>query len=502
MSKMRRIMFVILIPVACAAGLVVLYSLFHLYHMQQFMDWDQFAYLGNISNALRGGYVVCNPHHLHFEFTGRAFHHFLADHAGITDLVFTLRLRSLAAAGIGLFFLFLFLRETTGRLSWALLGTLAAGFTHGYLSYATKIDTGIFPVAAFCLILWVFGRLCAARRGSLALAFGMGLSLALGVLMHQFIGFACVLLALTLLLPAFLFKERNYFLPAVMPEAPVRIEAIEARLDKRWQAFFIVCLTGVVLIVAAYFYAGKTYYNLSEGEHGTPAVSHGVWRNETFQKWLLTYETANKEEYHWGTGLSQFYPFYPWRGFTDAFLSQKEPVHYSKETKFAYNLARFDDPAALVENIFAVFTALTLLGSMIFSPALWRRYRRLYVFLVLCLPVYLVFFTYWEPFYYEFWILPSVILIVLFILLLNLWGEKLAVIFKRPGHLPFLTAGAVFLFVLAAHNIVYYQVPFSKKMVWAGYKVMEERNPKLHALIKAESFYKHPGDVYRDVQKK
>jgi hypothetical protein len=505
MSQPLRFLVVLLIPVLCAAGVALVYTLFHLYHLQQFMDWDQFAYIGNIENNLRGGYVVCNPHHLHFEFTGRLFHDFMRTNFGqygFTDLIFNLRLRSLAAAGLGLFFLFLFLKETTGRITWALLGTLAVGFTHGYLSYADKIDTGIFPAAAFCLILWVFGRLCRARRGSLWLALALGVSLAIGVLMHQFIGFACVLAGLVLALPAFLFRERRWFSAAVIPDAPPLPAAIETRWNRRWLAFFIVCLTGVALIVAAYFYVGKTYYNLSDGEKGTPAASHGMWRHTTLQKWLFTYETADKVTYHWGTGLSNFYPFYPWRGFTDAFLSHKKVIHYSKDTKFAYNLADMTDPATLVENVFAVFTALTLLGLLVFLPALARRYGRTFVLLLLCLPVYLVFFTYWEPHYYEFWILPALILTVLCVLLLNLWGEKLAALLGRVGRFPFLAAFTVFLFLLAGHNILYYQVPFSRTMIWAGREVMHDRNPKRYALIEAAPYFKHPGNVYAEITKK
>jgi hypothetical protein len=503
MSRHLRFILVVLIPVLCAAGLALAYTLFHLHYLQQFIDWDQFAYIGNIENNLRGGYVICNPHHLHFEFTGRLFHDFIRTtfgRYGFTDIIFNLRLRSLVAAGLGLFFLFLFLKEATGRLTWALLGTLAAGFTHGYLSYADKIDTGIFPAAAFCLILWVFGRLCRARRGALFLALGAGLSLAVGVLMHQFLGFACVLVVLVLALPGFLFRPGDGGAPAVILDTPPPRSAIDARWKKRWPVFFIVCLTGIVLITAAYFYVGKTYYNLSDGKKGTPARSHGMWRDATLQKWLFTYETANKETYHWGTGLSHFYPFYPWRGFTDAFLAQKKPVHYSRETKFAYHLADPADPTALTENILAVFTGLTLLGLVIFLPALWRRYGRIFVLLLGCLPVYLVFFTYWEPFYYEFWILPALILIVHAVLLFNLWGEKLAAVLGRIGRLPLSAAFAVFLFFLTAHNIVYYQVPFSRTMIWAGRDVMRNRKPWLYNLIEAAPYYKHPGDVYRDVR--
>ena len=505
MSGPLRFILVVLIPVACAALVAILYSLFHLRHLQQFMDWDQFAYIGNIESNLRGGYVVCNPHHLHFEFTGRLFHDFMRaafGQYGFTDLIFNLRLRSLVAAGLGLFFLFLFLKEATGRLPWALAGTLAVGFTHGYLSYADKIDTGIFPAAAFCLILWVFGRLCRARRGSLFLAFVLGVSLAVGVLMHQFIGFACILVGLVLALPAFLFRRGEWSAPAEIPERPALESAIDRRWRRRWTVFFIVCLTGVVLIVAAYFYVGKTYYNLADGDQGTPARSHGMWRHATLQKWLFTYETADKDTYRWGTGLSNFYPFYPWRGFTDAFLSHKKVVHYSKDVKFAYHVGDITDPAALTENMLAVFTALTLLGLLIFLPALWRRYGRVFVLLLLCLPVYLVFFTYWEPHYYEFWILPSIILIVLCVLLFNLWGEKLALLAGRIGRLPFLAAFAVFLLFMGAHNVRYYQAPFSRTMIWAGREVMRNRRPQRYSMIEAAPYFRHPGDVYRELRPK
>ena len=124
-----------LLPYFTALVVAVLYGLFHLHYMQQFLDYDMIVYVNNIQGALRPNRLaMMNPHHLHFETTGVWLHRWVTEdlaHLGLTNLAFIERLRALFFACLGIYFYVLFMRNTTGRLIWGVIAADIIGMRHG-----------------------------------------------------------------------------------------------------------------------------------------------------------------------------------------------------------------------------------------------------------------------------------------------------------------------------------------------------------------------------------
>ena len=491
----RRELWKILLPPITALVMAFLYFLFHLHFMSLFLDYDQIVYFKNIGYSIDWGYVpMYNPHHLHFEWGGKFFHEFMVKYlgdVGFTDLFFNLRLRSLVASCTGLFFFVLFLRNITEKLTWGILGGLLLAFSHGYLHYAVKVDTGVFPAAFFPVILWIVERMEKAKRGLVPLSLLGGGILGLSVILHQYLAVACAAACLCLFLPGFLFRNNFRFRPfAVIPA--VKRPQIDNKPAKRIIAVGLTAVLACAVVAAAYFYTGKTFYNLSFDEP-TPEESFGRWRDTTFQIWLFAYQTADQ----WGHGLKNFDPRMPVRGLTDSFLSQKSGTRYNRNSEFAYDV---DDPGseqAFVDNQLAFFTLLSLAGTLFFLPGLLRRYRRSMVFLILCSVVYFVFFTYWEPFYFEFWLVPNILVISLGVLLVNFAGEKLSVLSTRIGRLPSYVYILFLVILFSCHNMLYYVVPYSRTRYMEG--VVNLHEPEVYTQCFSRSVYRYPDDIYRTV---
>ncbi len=434
--------------------------------MQKYIDWDQYAYAGNVRLALvPGNTALMNPHHLHFELGGKLFQNLMLDlfgKSGFTDLAFNLRLRSLLAACIGIFFCVLFLANATKRLLWGVIGGLLVGFLHGYLQYATKIDTGIFPAASVIPLFWAYGKMQGARSMLVAKSLLCGFLAFVCVMMHEHSVFAFAILSLCQLVPAAALVRRSTA-PFAMGKT-IDVPLVDSRTSNRLKAWMTFSLSGAVLIVAAYFYAGETHYNL-RFDPGEQRESRGIWASSTFQRWLVSYATTDM----WGHGIEHFDPRAPIRGFTDACLSQdpKWPK-YNANYEFAYDMKNASSPETFSNDLLALLTLFTIAGAVALVPWLLRRYGRVYIALVASLAVYAVFFTYWEPFYFEFWIVPAVLVAILFVLVFAFMAEKLAAVLRGFGRIPFYALALFVFFVFATHNMKNYVIPYSASRYTQG----------------------------------
>lgn len=475
----------------------LLYFLVHMHYMQQFLDSDQGVYINNIKRAIiPGNLPLYNPHHLHFEVGGKLFQQFMVDNfgdAGFTELTFNMRLRSLLAACFGLFFVVLFLKDTTGKLLWGILGGLLVGVCHGYLQYATKVDTSIFPTALFPAILWITGRLVTAKKWIILPAFLCGLFIFAGMMGHQYIAFLAVALGISLLAPGFIFKKLHIYKIFYIIRKKT-VPKVDKSPGKRTLALAVIVLTSLITVVSAYFYAGKTEYNL-QFDTPTPAKSHGIWRGILFQEWLFAYATADV----WGKGIEKFNPLRPFRGYTDGFLSQPPDVHkYNFNKTFKYNTPEPLAPESFVHNQLAYYTLFVLAGMILLAPFLLRRYKRIYLILLISLVFYLVFFTYWEPHYYEFWLIPSLLMVLSGILILNYLGEQLSKLIKSRMQTPFYLYALILLITFGGHNLLNYIVPYSRVIrTWGVYRYL--RNPWNNPLHYSLKVYKNPRNVYKTV---
>jgi len=485
-------------PYITALLLALLYFVFQFHHIQRFLDYDQIVYANNILAALKPGRIpMFNPHHLHMEIGGKWFHQFIISffkRSGFTDAVFNNRLRSLLAAAIGIFFATIYLKEITKNLCWGIIGGVCIGFCHGYLWYATKIDTAIFPAAGTILILWILLKIEKTKKRSLFLAIPAGIFLFSGVMFHQYMGIACIVSVFALVIPPWFFPDLQIGQSFTVKSIKKRCE-IDRSAGKRYAAAGIMTFLSILLITGGYFYTGQTMYNLPFSK-----MEKRRWRgpfgNRVFQNWIMGYVVENK----WGKGLKDFYPQHAVRGYTHAFLSTVPTQNISiKKRKYNYNIEAPLNKYNLIHNLLAWFTGATLFCSLILFPFLMKRYKRSFIFIFISLFLFSLFTIYWESYYYEFWLIPCLLLIILGILIFNYLGEKCFIFLRGFSQYPFYLLLIVFTVLIASHNIRNKAVPYSRNQVLDG---VSQRWP-LHYYMDLFStyIYKYPDNPYQDIYK-
>lgn len=477
--------------------LSAMYFVFHLHYMQQFMDWDQTAYLNNILNSFKPGrYPTYNPHHIHFELGGKIFHELIMANLRnkeSTDITFNNRIRSLLAACIGIFFAVLFLKNVTGRIMWGVIGGLLVGLCHGYLHYATKVDTAIFPTAGLIVTLWIFNKLENAEKYIIPLSIITGLILSIDIVFHQLMVFVCFSLVISIMLPSWLFQKNNKFSPFVIYKEN-KNSKIHHRHRFRFLAVIFITMTTVILVSGVYFKAGISEYNLSLNNKNRSGGRGRFWYY-SFQRWLFMYEFAP----YWGNGFTEFNPKSPFRGFTDSFVSQRNKRIYRHNAyyRFSYNLKNLFHEKHITHNSVAFFCLFSFFGSLLFIPFMLRRYGRILFIFFLCILLFSVFNTYWEGYHLEFWLMPCVLVCFLGIFILNLIGEKLQLILKNVSQFPGYAIIITFIFILFSHNIEYYLYPYSI------YKKLETVNlvwePDYYMKLFSTVIYKNPDNPYKDI---
>ncbi|MBN2439954.1 MAG: hypothetical protein JXJ04_01355 [Spirochaetales bacterium] len=489
----------IYIPYFAAFFITSLYFLFQFHHIQQFLDFDQIVYCNNILAALKyKTAIMFNSHHLHMEIGGKWFHQCMIEYfekSGFTDVVFNNRLRSVIFASTGIFFMILYLKEITGKLTWGFIGGILTGFCHGYLSYATKVDTAIYPAAGMILILWIFLKLEKAKKWSVLLSVPGAIILFLSVMFHQYMGIACMISVITLALPSRIFQGFPFRRPFSITNLPVKPE-IDRSPKKRYITAAVTGLLGILLVCGGYFYAGETCYNLPFSKE-EKRNWRGPFGNRVFQNWVLGYAVDNK----WGKGISNFYPGSPFSGYTRAFLATV-PVRTilpSKDSRYDYNMKKPFHKFHLTHTLVAYATIVVLFGAILLFPLLLYRYRRSFLLIFFSIILFSLFTTYWESYYYEFWIIPCLLVCVLGILILNLIAEKLALFIKDFAWYILYIPAIIFTFFISSHNIQYHAVPYARNQVLWGYSLTWPK-PYYLKLI-SRDIYKNPEEPYNFIFK-
>ncbi|MBN1524079.1 MAG: hypothetical protein JW904_06350 [Spirochaetales bacterium] len=479
--------------VALAAAVAVLYVLFHLHYMQQFLDWDQIVYSNNIITSIKYNTIpVVNPHHVHMEIGGKLFHELTGIPLGIQDVVFSNRLRSLLFAAIGLFFLLLFIHELTGKTLMALAGTLLAALSMGYLHYATKVDTPIFPAVMMIVLLWILQRLRNTPRLTYKLLFAAagGLACAAGIAAHQYMAIPAGICCLFFIFPKTGILSR-------LSAKPFAITLPEPKLDFKKQLIHIV--PGAVLAVSAVIFSLLLYFTIASFFRMTYTPREGIAfidDIQSFQRWFLGYARLDA----WGYGFKRFNPKAPFTGFTDSFLTGAHGI-FVKDFNFvfSYKISAFFNKASFPYNVLAVFTLIVGAGSILLAGPLIKKYGRLFPCVFFSFAALAVFSTYWEPHYFEFWLVPNVLFVILSVMFLNCIGEQTAKLFgKAGGLLRPVPALAILLAasVLFLHNTEHYLVPYSRvKHLQA---ISSSWDPSYYNLW-SDSVYKYPENVYKDV---
>lgn len=387
------------------------FFLIHLRYLQMFLDSDQLVYLANVLTTYKG--IILNPHHLFFEVHAYWFDQFIRTiHPDFLDLTFNLRIRSLLSASIGIVFYGVLIYRLTKNFILTFSGMILIGFSHGYTHYASKIDTGIFPVAWFPIIILISDYIFYIRKrfyyffGIIVLSF----IFFLGIMQHQTMILTAISVFLGWILP-YKNKEHNK-------------KSIIAKPSYRWSGSILLGILTFILVAFAYWAAGKMYYHLPYDKPNIHSA-RGVWRYQSFQQWLFTYHVSGV----WGKGHKEFDIRMPLRGFTDGVLSQQKlKDKYNKSKKFLYNFSSLQSIVSqnsFLHNFIFILLIFIILSLFFLSYYLAKIYGRIYFVLLLSFLLYFFLGSYWEPHYFEFWIMPVSITWLLFILILNFLFSKL-----------------------------------------------------------------------------
>ncbi|MCB1325745.1 MAG: hypothetical protein H7A21_13530 [Spirochaetales bacterium] len=457
-----------------ASLLSVCYGLFHLHFLQRALDHDQVVYLVNML-VFRPERPFFNPHHLAFESSGYWFIGVVRDLLPApfsSDVTFILRLRSLLIACFGLFCACMYVERLTGRLRWAVVISIGLGLLHGTLYHATKIDTGIFPLAWCFPMLWAGQavRRARTRRRLLFQSVWAGLIFFVGILLHQYLSLLATAIALALLLP----------LPGLrssMHGSPVW----------RWPAVALMTAVTILPTAGAYYYAGHINYRL-RFDKPDPGAAVGVWRHRTFQEWLFAYQVDG----HWGKGFSEFRPEANVRGIVDVFVSQRRlRPKYGENYTFEFELARPFALEPLAFNAVAYFFLGTLTLLLLEFPRLVRRLDADLFALVFGILFLGALGAYFEPFYFEFWLVPVSMFFLLGGLLLATLLDRWSGWMADSAHS---LAAALFLalaFFWGAHNLRYYLDSYSRLILLEG---MAEWEPEYYERFQSRAIYRNPVD--------
>lgn len=477
-----------------AAGLAALaYALLQLRFLQSFLDYDQLVYLLNMRGSYREPFF--NPHHLHFETGGVLFHEWmlrLAGSAGPGDFAFHQRLRGILFSALGVGASVLWLYRATARLGLALAGSAVMACAHGYLHYAAKIDTPIYPAAWTPVLLLLGYELIQARRRAYALAALFGAASAIGAFFHQYMGFLAGAVLLAMQVPPQWLRRRAAvfeFQPRPFPSGSSRSVIAESAWDGAGRLRRALLAGGValLLVAAAYYPIGVWYYNLPLDRPNVAQVRGTTWNGNTFQRWIFAYLNPESPFF---LADRQSDPRESVRGFTDAALSLPRPLpKYHRSLNFDYDLNDWKNPERFAFHALAAAALAVLLACALLWDRLLARYGPLWIALLLAWAGFLLVGAKIEPFYFEFWIIPFTLSAYVGVLV---WNYAVEVLEGVVGlSLGWIAAAlpAAFAALLFTHNFQHYLRPHAETIYTEG---LEKRTPGQVRYFTSPGLYRAP----------
>ncbi len=340
--------------------IILLLAFFHLRYLSRMFDWDSCVYALNIQkNRIESAFF--NPHHLGFESSGLLYWKWIQSVYKTTDIMFFLRLRILA---VSLFFLFCFawlFYKLYHDFVISILLMLLIQFSQAFWFYSLHNDT---PLIHSCLIALLFLFTIYFYRDGLKtkhLVFLWFLQL-LTIYFHQsnVIHFGMIPMAL------FLTKNRNLG-------------------EKLRTIFLYLFLLGVATIVS-YLFVG--FVILKRGL--------GPIDEKHFTFWMFLYAAINR----WGTSIGEKnYILYFYRGIGDAFL-----IFQNVTPKLRVDFSNFSAKDHILYNLNSVFWMFTLAMGFLNFRKLIHQFKAELLILLFWLVPSICFYTWWEGYFFEFWV--------------------------------------------------------------------------------------------------
>ncbi|MBN2738064.1 MAG: hypothetical protein JXR70_13855 [Spirochaetales bacterium] len=448
------------------------------------------------------GLPVSIPHHLHFAWFGKYFHQFINDQKSELfwqDLIFTNRLRAILFSGIGVFFLFLLIFDISKKYFWSFCGSFLIIFSYGFFHYSAMVDTGIYPVVGTILTLWLFNKLMSTNNINLFTAIFSGVVLFMNIMFHQYLAVINVFFILLFFvrLPVFSLSFFKSFIFYKKAKINGNKKFTFLNLFKSLKLCIVMLLVACSLIILAYVYVGKSIYRLPfEGEVSQENSNKHFFSNISFQKWLFLYENYS----NWGNGIKTYDPRKVFTGFTNAFLAPPfQTTRRLRGIDLRYNFKDFFNRKYLIYNVFAIMTLFVFIMLVVLLPALYKRFGSMFLLILFSFIALSILFTYWEPEYFEFWLVPVHLFCFLFLMIAIFLCEKISIVLNKYAEAIFSFSIFCLLIIFTLHNWTEYVIPYSSA------KQIEEIDPGWNLdyckSLFSSGIYKHPelpyGNLYQ-----
>lgn len=341
--------------------LLLVLFLFHLRYLSRAFDWDSCVYALNIQKD-RVESAFFNPHHLGFESSGLLYWKMIRNIYPTTDIMFFLRLRILS---FSLFFLGLFIWLYYKLYKDLVLGVILAlviQVTQAFWFYSLHNDT---PLIHSCLMALLF--------------------LFTIYYLRQGLQTKHILVLWIIQLFSIYFHQSNVIHFGMVPMAIFL--SPNRSLGKKLRTIFVYLTCLGVATILSYLFVG--FIILKRGL--------GPLDEKHFSFWMFLYAAINR----WGTSLGEEknYVLYFYRGIGDAFL-----VFQNIIPKFRVNLFDFQNPKHLPYNLNLLFWIFSLSLGILNFRTMWARYKQELLVMVFWLIPSIGFYTWWEGYFFEFWV--------------------------------------------------------------------------------------------------
>ena len=468
-------------PVLVGIGLALFYGVLLFANLQRFLDHDQAVYAMNVwsCNGYKGDYFI-NPHHLHFEAGGFWFHTFLNKFPEYfsDNIMFHLRLRSLLFGMIGVFAMYFYFWLVSRKIFISVCITLCAAFTHGYLDYSAKNDTGIYP-AAWLYVMMIFGYFIKSTDHKYyLLSMATGFVFYLGVMAHEYMLFACVSIFFYLLIPSGMsFPGISSF--SVRTEK----EKYTPGFIRKTFSLFLIFLFCFIPTAQTYLWGGRIIFKLEFDN-----------KYYSFQNWLFGYLLGSP----YGKAAAKFNPELSFRGFTDALFARTDGINYNQKLDFLYNFMNAFDPVSFTHTAVISIILLSAAASFFFLPFLLKRFGREYILLIMNIIFFIFIGIDIEPYYFEFWIIPAM-LAVQMAAFLFIWISEKAESFEIIKQFRYVL---FFPFILFASLIIQHNYNYELKLHSRNF--LSEAvygNLPNHRIeyFRYKYLYKNPEEPYKEI---
>ena len=384
---------------------IILLGTFHLRYLSRFFDWDSIVYALNIGKN-RWESVFLNPHHLGFESSGLLYWKWIRSFWQDADLMFVLRIRILA---VSMLFLFVFVQmfaKITKDFWGAVLIAFCIQSSQAYWFYSLHNDT---PLIHSCLIAILYlGALSYSKSPDHTL--------------H--------LIGLWLLnLIAIYFHQSNVIHFGIVPMA-ILLKPNGITLGSKLRTISIYLVTLGIAVIGSYLFIG---FIILKRSLGNLDASH-------FSFWMFLYAAIER----WGMspGDKTYVQFF-YRGIGDAFL-----VFQTVTPKFRVDFSQSLTKANLPYNTNVIFW-LSIIASIVIGIRFWiHKFRNEMLLLVFWLVPSILFYTWWEGYFLEFWVGTTIGLWILaYFSLAAISPSFLPRFFRSLRHCIFFAMG-IFLFVM------------------------------------------------------